>query len=60
MRDHFELCRDVTTFLIIAFVSYPFAYMGVTGTPALIGKVICDVSLFFAFLCFCVKRPPHS
>ena len=59
MREHFDLCRDVTIFLVIAFVAYPFAYLGVGGTPALIGKIVCGVSLILAILSFCVKRPPN-
>ena len=58
MRDHLPLVRDVTTFLVIAFVAYPFGFLGATGTAELVGKVVCGISIVLALLCFAVKRPP--
>lgn len=58
MREHYDLCRDITIFLVIAFVAYPFAYMGVSGPAEMIGKIISITALVFAVICFAVKRPP--
>jgi len=58
MREHLPLLTDVVTFLIIALVAYPFAFLGVAGEPAVIGKIVCGMSIVLAVLCLVIKRPP--
>lgn len=58
MREHLPLFTDIVTFLIVALVAYPFAFLGVNGEAAILGKVICGMSLILAVLCCAVKRPP--
>jgi uncharacterized membrane protein YtjA (UPF0391 family) len=58
MREHLPLWTDVITFLIIALVAYPFAFLGVSGEVANVGKIVCAVSVVCAALSFAVKRPP--
>ncbi len=58
MRENLPLVRDVLTFLIIALVAYPFAFLGVGGEAATLGKIVCGMSCILALLSFTVKRPP--
>jgi uncharacterized membrane protein YtjA (UPF0391 family) len=57
MENRNLVLADALTFGLIAFVAALFGFSGLSQNVALIGKIVCAVSIVLVALSLVVKRP---